>query len=69
LAKEPKQRSHIEVKDLASYIRHNINLFQELEENDLIGICQQMGLCYLSASKKAFEYGEPGDFFYIILDG
>ena len=35
----------------------------------MIRVVEQMGYAYLPAGKKAYDYGESGGFFYIILDG
>jgi hypothetical protein len=63
----------IETKDVYSFIPiiKKIKFFkeQDLNEEDLLTVCQQLEILELEAGKDVFKYGYYGDQFYIILSG
>lgn len=70
LSKPPHERSPYELKELLHFFKSN-KTFRDLEvdQTELMKVTSQIGFSFNLAGRYIFQYGDQGDYFYIILTG
>ena len=66
----PAKRSAEEVEEMMEMIK-KIKFFQDrnIQEKDLIELCEVFRFEHVKAHHDVFKYGDPGEKFYIIIKG